>query len=202
MRYNESTLVIWINLMEVIRQRNWTEQELIASGFERFERIKQVVMVRRLSEAEAPKYINTEWGEQLVAEAGYAICYNAGESIMPNLDSYYHWPVEPYIFDDTYRPWDQREWLPTQTEKHLMSLGCKPYYKYASIWAKKLDESTWMQSPEHLEPVVVESGRYLVIGAKGEPYTMSAKEFYSRYAQDTANERETIVQKLLSFFRR
>lgn len=188
--------------MEIVRQRNWTEQELVASGFERFERIKQVVIVRRLSEEEGAKRIVTEWGEHLIAEVGYAICYHAGEIVMPNLDAYYHWPVEPYIFDDTYRPWDQREWHPTKTEAHLMSLACKPYYKFASIWAKQLDQSTWMQSPEHREPVAVESGRYLVIGAKGEPYTMSVKEFYSRYEHEYMSETESIIQKLLNFFRR
>lgn len=187
--------------MNVIKQRNWTEEELLTAGFERYERIKEVVMARRLSEAEAPKVIKTEWGEELVAGVGYAICYRAGDIKKAKLDDYYHWPVEPYVFDETYRPWDQRNWKATPTEAHLMELGCRPYYKFASIWAKSIDKPIWMQSTEHVEPVQVESGRYLVIGAKGEPYTMGVDEFYSRYELET-EEPETVIQKLLRFFRR
>lgn len=187
--------------MNVIRQQDWTEQELIRAGFEQYDRIKQVVMARRLPESEAPLMITTEWGEELVAKTGYAICYRAGEVIQPTLDDYYHWPVEPYIFDDTYRPWDQREWQPTHTEEHLMQLGCRPYYKLSNVWAKEVTHKLWMQSPEHREPVEVGPGRYLVIGARGEPYTMSIEEFNSRYSPEV-DEPKTIIGKLLEFFRR
>lgn len=187
--------------MNVIKQRNWTDQELSLAGFERYERIKQVVMARRLSEAEAPLLIDTEWGETLTATAGYAICYRAGNVKHETLNDYYHWPVEPYVFDDTYRPWDQREWLPTETEKHLMQLGCRPYYKLASVWAKKVTHPIWMQSPEHEQPVEVGPGRYLVIGAHGEPYTMGPDEFYARYEQESEKPK-SVVEKLLDFFRR
>lgn len=187
--------------MNVIKQREWTEQELALAGFEQYNRIKQVVMARRLSEAEAPLEIKTDWGEELVAKVGYAICYRAGEVIQNELNDYYHWPVEPYVFDDTYRPWDQRDWHPTETEKHLMQLGCRPYYKLASIWAKQVTHPLWMQSPEHPEPVEVGPGRFLVIGAHGEPYTMGHDEFNSRYMQE--NEKPaSVIEKLLNFFRR
>lgn len=187
--------------MNVIKQRNWTDQELILAGFEHYDRIKQVVMARRLSEAEAPLTIQTEWGEQLVAEVGYAICYRAGNVIQPSLNDFYHWPVEPYIFDDTYRPWDQRNWTATPTEKHLMTLGCRPYYKLASIWAKQITKTIHMQSPEHQLPVKVEPGRYLVIGAHGEPYTMGPDEFFSRYEHE-AEKPQSVINKLLKFFGR
>lgn len=187
--------------MDVIRQQNWTDKELSLAGFEQYDRIKQVVMVRRLSAAEAPLTIATEWGETLVATIGYAICYRAGEVKYKNLNDYYHWPVEPYVFDDTYRPWDQRNWSPTETEKHLLSLGCRPYYKLASVWAKKITHPLWMQSPEHNQPVEVGPGRYLIIGAHGEPYTMGQEEFYTRYIQEEEKPR-SVVEKLLSFFRR
>ena len=187
--------------MNVIRQRNWTEQELALAGFEQFDRIKQVVMVRRLSESEAPMTILTDWGEELVAKVGYAICYRAGDVIHTTLNDYYHWPVEPYIFDDTYRPWDQREWKPTRTEEHLIQLGCRPYYKLASVWAKRVTHPLWIQSPEHPEPVEVGLGRFLVIGARGEPYTMTHEEFSSRYEQDEP-EPQTLIRKLLGFFKR
>ncbi len=187
--------------VNVIKQQKWTEPELNRAGFEKFDRIKQVVMARRLPESEAPLLIQTEWGEELVAETGYAICYSAGEVIQSKLSDYYHWPVEPYIFDDTYRPWDQRQWQPTPTEQHLKELGCRPFYKLASVWAKEITHPIWMQSPEHREPVEVGPGRYLVIGARGEPYTMSIDEFNSRYEADD-DEPRTIIEKLLGFFRR
>lgn len=187
--------------MNVIRQQDWTEPELIRAGFEKYDRIKQVVMARRLPESESPLTIVTEWGETLVAETGYAICYRAGEVKQPTLKDYYHWPVEPYIFDDTYRPWDQREWQPTPTEQHLMELGCRPYYKMANVWAKEVKHNIWMQSPEHREPVQVGPGRFLVIGVRGEPYTMSVNEFYSRYEHEVESSKN-IIQKLLGYFRR
>lgn len=187
--------------MNVIKQRNWTKQELALAGFEHYDRIKQVVMARRLSEAEAPLAIKTEWGEKLVAEAGYAICYRAGNVIQPSLNDFYHWPVEPYIFDDTYRPWDQRNWIPTPAEQHLITLGCRPYYKLAGVWAKKITHPIWMQSPEHKQPVEVGPGRYLVIGIQGEPYTMGKDEFFSRYEYEE-DEPKSVISKLLNFFRR
>jgi hypothetical protein len=190
-----------VGLMKVIKQRNWTNQELLRAGFAQYDRIKEVVMARRLPESEAPLIINTEWGEQLVAETGYAICYRAGDTIQPTLQDYYHWPVEPYIFDDTYRPWDQREWTPTSTEKHLTKLGCRPYYKLASIWAREITQPILMQSPEHQRPVKVNPGRYLVIGIQGEPYTMGKDEFFSRY-QLEPDKPKSVISKLLKFFGR
>jgi len=187
--------------MNVIKQQEWTEQQLVRAGFEKYDRIKQVVMTRRLPEREAPLVINTEWGEELVAQTGYAICYRAGEVIQPTLNDYYHWPVEPYIFDDTYRPWDQRDWKPTKTEAHLMELGCRPFYKMASVWAKEVTHPIWMQSPEHREPVQVDAGRFLVIGARGEPYTMGIEEFWSRYEHED-DEPRNLIHRLLGFFRR
>ena len=186
--------------MNVIRQRDWTEQELGLAGFKQFERIKQVVMARRLSDAEAPMRIKTEWDEELIAEVGYAICYRAGDVIQPTLKDYYHWPVEPYVFDNTYRPWDQREWHPSQTEQHLMDLGCRPFYKMANVWAKEVTHLIWMQSPEHEEPVQVGPGRYLVIGSEGEPYTMSIAEFFSRYEREEPKPK-SIIHRLMNFFR-
>jgi hypothetical protein len=39
-----------------------------------------------------------------------------------------------------YRPWDQPSWTPSPAEKHLMELGCQPYYKIAGTWAIKLEK--------------------------------------------------------------
>ncbi len=91
--------------------------------------------------------------------------------------------------------------MPTPTEQHLITLGCRPYYKLAGVWAKKIIHPIWMQSPEHQQPVEVGPGRYLVIGIQGEPYTMGKEEFFSRYEHEE-DESESVISKLLNFFRR
>jgi hypothetical protein len=170
--------------MNIITQKDWSEAELRGNGFQRYRRFKQVVMVRYLPESEAPLTIYTEWGETLVAEAGYAICYTAGDDIQATRNEYFHWPVDPQIFEKTYRLWDVEDWQPTATEAHLMTLGCQPFYKAAHVWAKEIIDPIWIQSPEHQEPVEVGSGRFLAIGAQGEPYAMSTDDFNSRYELD------------------
>ncbi len=52
----------------VVRQREWTEEELLASGFRYYPRKKQCVLVRELPEEESPKTIETSWAS-LVAHA-------------------------------------------------------------------------------------------------------------------------------------
>jgi hypothetical protein len=51
---------------EVIRQKNWTQDELRAMGYQYYERKKEVTMVRELPGIEAPKVILTSWGDKLV----------------------------------------------------------------------------------------------------------------------------------------
>ncbi len=135
-------------MLEVIKQREWTEPELRNEGFDQYERRKELIMARPLPKSEAPKGIITSSGQRLIALAGDMICYTPGDHIRPSLDAYDHWPVEPDIFKQTYRAWHEWDWQPTPAEQHLMDMGCKPYYKVAEVWAKKLDEAAYVQSLE------------------------------------------------------
>jgi hypothetical protein len=184
----------------VIKQRKWTEAELVAHGFRYYPRKKQIVMARKLLAPEAPKTIETAW-DTLVAEAGFMICYEPGDMVWPGLEDYAHWPVAPDIFEKTYHAWDETNWVPTPPEAHLMSLGCKPYYKFTGVWAKKLAQDTFVQSLESIEPVSVPAGVWLGIGVEGEPYPIAERTFASRY--DLLEQSEsTVIRRVIDFFRR
>jgi hypothetical protein len=192
----------------IIRQQAWTQDQLQGLGFIQYERFKQLVMARRLPPSEAPKTIKTSWGDTLTAQAGYVICYTPGEVVRASLDEYEHWPVEPFIFRQTYRAWKDLEWHPTPAEAALYNLGCKPCYKQANIWAKLLTEDLFIQSLEHRQPVRVEKGLVLAIGTQGEPYAMSLQSFRERYYDPTAEQEKThdeglrgMVSRLVTFLR-
>lgn len=170
---------------EVIRQKKWTESELRAMGYEYYTRIKEVTMARQLPAEEAPKKVITIQGDELIAEAGYMICYHAGENVFPLLDSYVQWPVSGEIFQQTYKRWDEPDWQPSPAEKKLMDLGCEPYYKATGVWAKKLETDAYLQSLEHPEPVKIRTGQYVAIGIKGEPYSMGPETLHERYQVKT-----------------
>jgi len=169
-------------VMNVLKQRRWTDDELLAQGFQRYDRKKTVVLARELRPNEAPKRIKTAW-DTLVAHAGFMICYDVSDGLRrARLDAYPHWPVEPGIFLKTYRKWDGRTaWTPNAAEKHLLDLGCKPYYKHAGVWAKKLDKPQWIQSLESIEPILVPTGGWIAIGVESEPTSMTDYEFRQRY---------------------
>ncbi len=187
-------------MTQVIKQRDWTETELQAQGFDQYERKKELIMARRLPASEAPKRIITSSGATLVAHAGDMICYNPGDRAYPSLDDYDYWPVDPDIFKRTYQAWDEWDWQPSASQKRLMELGCKPYYKVADVWAKKLDKAAYVQSLEHEKPELVNAGRYVVIGAEGEPYSMDDKTFMRRYYRRSRERIAAIWQHLLRLF--
>jgi hypothetical protein len=181
---------------EIIRQKNWTEDELRAQGYDYYERKKEVIMARELAAIEAPLMIISSKGEKLTAHAGYMICYRPGDIVRPGREFYDHWPVEPDIFARTYKPWSQKDWQPTPTESHLMSLECQPYYKATGVWAKQLRTDTYVQGLEHQEPVKVRTGTYIAIGVEGEPYSMGSSTLHSRYQQS----RKSLVAWLRRLF--
>lgn len=168
-------------MTEVIRQRAWSKRELRREGFTYYERRKELIMVRELPAEEAPKQIRSSCDEPLVVEAGYMICYAPGEKRHADLDAYEHWPVEPGIFENTYSPWDEPVKDLPPAAKKLMKLGCEPYYKSSGVWARKVDAPCYIQSLESEEPFRVEAGWYVIIGADGEPYSMTEAAFTSRY---------------------
>jgi hypothetical protein len=177
--------------MEILRQRDWTADELRAQGFRYYQRKRQVVMARALPAAESPKTIHTDW-DTLVATTGYMICYDVSDGALhASLDRYKHWPVEPHIFEITYRAWDA-QFAPTTAEAHLAQLGCKPYYKFIGLWAKKVVRPAYVQTLESVSAVEVPLGAYLTIGIKGEPTSMTAHEFYNRYEPPPKNSTDPV----------
>jgi hypothetical protein len=186
---------------EVIRQRNWTERELRARGYEYYARKKEVTMARSVPDFEAPKQITITQGDQLVVLAGYMICYDAGDEVKATLDDYLQWPVAPEIFASAYKSWDEPDWQPTPAEEHLMQLGCKPYYKFTGVWAQQLEDDTYLQSLEHAEPVKVQRRQYIAIGIQGEPYSMGEVTFHTRYIR-SGNKLLRWLQRLLQRLQR
>ena len=166
--------------MKVYVQRQWTEQDLIADAFLYYRPVKRITMVRMLPPEEAPKTMKAS-GNTIIAEAGYWIAYVAGEALNETLDDYESRPIEPDIFAETYRPWNEPNWQPSLTEAHLQRLGCKPYYKIAGVWAKQLDAETWVQGMESARPSLVATGAWLCVGMEGEPWSMTEAWFQAHY---------------------
>jgi hypothetical protein len=171
----------------VVRQREWTEEELLASGFRYYPRKKQCVLVRELPEEESPKTIETSWAS-LVAHAGDMIVYNPTFIIQKNLEDYEHWPVRKDIFEQTYAPWDEIYRTSIPGEIDLLRRGCKAYFKKVGAWARVLTEPTYVQSLESPEPVLYPPGAWLCIGSKGEPWVQADDTFRSRYDTSEAAE--------------
>jgi hypothetical protein len=166
---------------DVIQQRDWTETELKRAGFQFYQRKRQVVMARILPESEAPLRIEVGGQETVMVQAGYIICYNAGQTVQTQLNEYEHWPCQPDIFQHTYLPWNDVDWQPNAAERDLLAHGCKPYYKSQGVWAKRLTTPTYVQSIESAAPVLVSPGHWLVIGDQGAPYHMTDAAFCARY---------------------
>ena len=169
---------------ELIEQKNWTDDELIAAGFRPYVRRKQVVMARQLPAEDSPREIPSKY-EILVADGEYVICYDTGDHVGGRFEDYHRWPIRKDIFDRDYRIWDEVGWMPIPAQLHLMSLGCLPYYKIAHVWAKELVQDTPVRSLESPEPVLIPAGAWLCIGTEGEPYSMDKETFHSRYYTDS-----------------
>ncbi len=172
--------------MDTLKQRQWTDADLRAAGFQRYARRKTVVMARELPPHEAPKIIRVEL-DTLVVPAGYMLCYEVnGGKPQAALDDYPQHPVEPIVFRKTYRSWDET-WTPTPAQRHLLDMGCAPYYKAAGVWARQCAMPQWIQSLESVEPICVPAGAWVLIGVDGEPYSTTDEEFRKRY-QTAAEE--------------
>lgn len=186
----------------IIRKQNRSESQLKRDGFKQYPRKKSIVLARKLPANEAPLTIKTNWGETLIAQAGYMICYDTGDKHLRNISDYDHWPVEPDIFDKTYQAWDE-PFNPTPAQKELIAIGCKPYYKAVGVWAKSLDSSVYIQGMEHDKPILVPEERFLAIGVDGEPYDMGNETFHDRYdvkLTERPSSLKTIAKRLIKFF--
>lgn len=166
-----------MKVIKVLKQRDWTEAELKAANFRYYPVRKRLVMAKILHEARDIEITL----EVLSAGEGDIICYTPGDEAKENLDDYNHWPVRRDLFRQNYRPWNEPGWQPNPAELHLMSYGCRPYYKTVGIWAQRLTRSLFVQSLESPRPVLLPPGRWLCIGVQGEPYHMNDYEFNSRY---------------------
>ncbi len=172
---------------QVLRQRDWSEQELLENGFRYYARRKSVVLARELPPEEAPLKIAYE-DDILIATAGYMICFSAGWLKRKSLYDYFHWPVAPDHFADLYLEWDEPDWKFNWGQKHLMLLGCKPYYNAVGVWGKKLTQPQWIQSVENEKPFEVPAGAWLFLGAKGSakgaPYWGLGNGFSKKFIVD------------------
>ena len=169
---------------KVLMQREWTDQELITAGFKYYHRKQRVVLVRELPAEEAPLKLYYEQDE-LIATAGYMICFAAGWRKKKSLYDYHHWPVAPDHFADYYVELDDPHWKPRRGQSHLLSLGCKPYINPVGVWAKKLERPQMIQGVEHEQPFEVPQGAWLLLAAKGSargaPYWVADKAFQDRF---------------------
>lgn len=164
-------------MIRVLKQRNWTEDELKAANFEYYAVRKRLVMAKLLKEA-----VDVELTlEVLSAEEGDIMCYTPGDEVHDDLDDYDHWPVQRDLFRQNYRPWNEPGWKPTLPEMYLLSRGCRPFYKVVGVWAQCLTSPLYVQSLESPRPALLPPGRWLCIGVQGEPYHMSDKDFRDRY---------------------
>lgn len=163
--------------IRVLKQREWTETELTAAGFQQYAIRKRLVMAKMLEQAE-----NVELTlEVLTAGEGDIMCYDPGDTAYDNLDDYDHWPVKRDLFRQNYRRWDEPDWKPTNPEVFLLAHGCRPFYKAVGVWAQRLARNLYVQSLESQRPVLIPPGRWLCIGVQGEPYHMNDRDFRSRY---------------------
>lgn len=169
-------------MQEVIRQRTWTKSEFRTAGFAYFDRKKEVVMARPLPVSEAPLQVTMD-RERVSVPAGYIICYSPGSRIQNQLGDYEHWPCAREDFSLTYKPWKDLGWKPKPAERDLMSRGCRPYYKHVGVWAKRLEEPTYIQSKESPKPFLAPAGAWLVIGPQGDPYHIDDAGFRARYTR-------------------
>jgi hypothetical protein len=180
---------------EVLRQRNWTDEELRAAQFKRYEPRKRLIMAKVLRSTRTIAVTM----ESLLATAGDIVCYDTGgPQARPDIEDYDHWPVRKDLFKQSYKPWDEKGWRPTPAEAHLLENGCRPYYKAMGIWARRLRRGIVVQSLESPHPILVPPGRWLCIGAQGEPYHMGDEKFRTRYVVQEESAAEKLYWRLIN----
>lgn len=163
--------------IRVLKQRDWTEAELLAANFRHYDVRKRLVMAKMLETT-----VDVELTlEVLVAGEGDIMVYDPGDTPYDDLDDYNHWPVKRELFRQNYRRWDEPDWKPSLAEIFLLAHGCRPFYKAVGVWAQPLTRNLYVQSLESQRPVLIPPGRWLCVGVQGEPYHMNDRDFRSRY---------------------
>ena len=173
-----------MNTNNVLRQQEWSEDDLRVANMAYYPPRKLRIMARVL---EIPLEIHMTI-EILSAKTGDIVIYDPGDGTRKDsINDYEHWPVRNDLFRKTYKLWDEPAWQPNDTELHLITHGCRPYYKHTGVWAKRLTESVWIQSLESVQPVEVTPGRWLIIGIEGEPFHTSDSRFRERYIVESSS---------------
>lgn len=167
-------------MSNIIKQRVWTIEELLSAGFKQYTRRKQRIFAARLPLDSNPLPIHYTF-ETVYAEPGDVMIFEAGDAPQNRLSEYTHWSVKPHIFANTYKSWDEPQWQPSPAEKHLMEFGCRPYYKFKGVWARRLTEPTTILSLESPKPNRVPAGVWLAIGDRGEPWHIEDDTFHDHY---------------------
>jgi hypothetical protein len=165
---------------KVYVQHDWTDAALMADGFLSYRPVKRITMVRRLPPKKTPKTMKTS-KNTITAEAECWIAYETEGVLKETMNDYKPRPIKPDIFAATYQCWDEPDWRPTPIQGYMRRLGCQPYYKIASVWAKQLTDATWVQSMESTTPSLVEKGAWLCIDMEGEPWSMTDAGFQAHY---------------------
>ncbi len=180
---------------DVLRQRNWTDDELRAAQFKHYDPRKRLIMAKVLRTSRTISITM----ESLLATAGDIVCYDpGGTQARPSIDDYDHWPVRKDLFRQNYKAWDEKNWRPNAAEAQLIENGCRPYYKAAGIWARRLRRGVVVQSLESPEPILIPPGRWLCIGSQGEPYHMGDEKFRARYVTPEESATERLYWRLIN----
>lgn len=160
-------------------QEHWTDQDLLADGFRSYRPIKHLMMMRMLPPQGAPEIM--EDPEVLPpTRARYWMAYSMGSAVK-STDDYDSQPIEAGIFSETFSRWDEPDWKPTSTEMHLERLGCMPYYRSASVWAKQLTVETLVRGKKHGRSLSAPAGAWLCVGASGESWSETDEWFQSHF---------------------
>jgi hypothetical protein len=164
----------------IYTQRQWTDQELIGDGFLSYRPVKSITMMRMLAPEKALEDIENS-DNAITTRTRSWMPYVGGDALKEALEDYDPRPIEADIFAATYRPWDESDWRPTPTEAHLQQLGCMPYYKVASVWAKQLTAETRVQGKGSTEPLLAPVGAWLCVDSEGEPWSETDAKFHAHY---------------------
>ncbi len=160
------------------------DQELLSDGFLAYRPVKRVIMMRMLPPEAAPVMIEGSPDDAplpVPTSPQRWMIYHSGDSQDLSRDDYDLGPIESHIFAETYRRWEDPDWQPTPTEAHLQRLGCMPYYRFATIWGKRLTAESWLKQTENIAPVEAPAGSWLCVNGEGAIWGETDVQFQAHY---------------------
>lgn len=166
---------------KVYAQQVWTDEALITDGFIAYRPVKRVTMMRMML-SEKPPLPDEENPDEIIPPAlRYWMAYRANSDTISPAADYNPEPIESNAFAEMYRYWDEPDWQPTVAEGHLQRLGCLPYFKFATVWAKQLTADTWVKSKGKSKAALAPTGSWLCVSADGEPTAETEDWFHAHY---------------------